>query len=276
MSAAAVSHRVPPVTPVTFPRVLRSEWIKLWSLRSTYWTIGLTLVVMVAIGLMMSSAVAMVSSGEIPAEAGPPAELVIGVGYAFGQVTVAVLGAMMITGEYSTGMIRASLAAVPTRLPVLAAKAVLIAVVGFVVGVLGTALSYLATLPIVGDAAVDLADPEVQRVFWGTGLYLAAVGLLGLGVGALLRHTAGAVTLVLGVVLFLPMIVQMLMMWQDWFQDLYPYLPSTAGEQILTTEAAAMPGMPEMLEPWAGFALLMAYVVAALVGAAVLLRRRDA
>lgn len=273
--AAAVP--APTATGLSFPRVLRAEWIKLWSLRSTYWTVGLTLAVMVAIGLMMSSAVAMVESGDIPAAAGPPPELVISVGYSFGQITVAVLGVMLMTSEYSTGMIRATLAAVPTRIPVLVAKAVLVAVLGFVLGVLGTVLSYVATLPIVGDAAVDLGDPDVQRVFWGTGLYLAAMGLLGLGVGALLRHTAGAITLMLGLVLFLPTIVQLLMTWQDWFADVYTYLPSTAGEQILTTDSAmVMVGMGDPLEPWLGFAVLMAYVVVALGAAAVLLRRRDA
>lgn len=276
MSAAApATHRAAAAAHVSFPRVLRSEWIKLWSLRSTYWNVGVTLVAMVAIALLMASAVA--ATEQTPGVVGPTGEMVISLGYSFGQIVVAVLGAMMITGEYSTGQIRSSLIAVPTRLPVLAAKSILITVVGFVLGVLGTVLSYVVTAPIIGEVAADLSDPETQRVLWGTGLYLAAVGLLGLGVGALVRHTAGAITLVLGVLLFLPTIVQLLMVWQDWFTNVYPYLPSTAGERIaVPSEGMGVPGTPELLDPWTGFAVLMAYVAVALVAAGARLRRADA
>ena len=101
------------VRPVSFPRVLSSEWVKFWSLRSTYWTVGLTVLAMVAISLLMGS-VTLIADGE---EMGPPPELVIGIGYSFGQVTIAVLGVMMIASEYTTGQIRSTLAAVPTRVP---------------------------------------------------------------------------------------------------------------------------------------------------------------
>ncbi|MDD9206233.1 ABC transporter permease subunit [Georgenia sp. 10Sc9-8] len=264
------------VGPVTFPRVVRAEWIKFWSLRSTYWNVAVTVLAMVAMALMMSAAATVSVDG---APAGPDGSVVIGLGYSFGQIVVAVLGALMITGEYSTGMIRSSLAAVPARVPVLVAKALIIAVVAFVLGVVGVALSYLVTYPILGaDVAADLGDPEVLRIFWGSGLYMAGVGLLGLGIGALLRHSAGAIATVLGVLLLLSTIVQLLMMWSDTFTTVYPYLPSTAGEQIVTPDlgAMSMPGMPEMLDPWVGFGVLMAYVVVTLTAAAVLLRRRDA
>ncbi len=263
------------VRPVSFPRVLSSEWVKFWSLRSTYWTVGLTVLAMVAISLLMGS-VTLIADGE---EMGPPPELVIGIGYSFGQVTIAVLGVMMIASEYTTGQIRSTLAAVPTRVPVLAAKAVLIAVVGFFLGIIGTALSYLVTLPMVGDNAVDLADPEVLRLFWGAGLYLAAIGLLSLGVGALLRHTAGGLALVLGVLLLLPTIGQLLAMWQDWMATVYPYLPTVAGERIAAPtmgEKEQAMGLPVPLEPWTGYGVLLIYVVVVLVAAALLMRRRDA
>jgi ABC-2 type transport system permease protein len=175
-------------------------------------------------------------------------------------------------------MIRSTLAAVPTRLPMLAAKAVLVAVVGFLLGVVGVALAYVASYPLLGaDGVADLADPEVQRIFWGTGLYLAAVGLLGLGVGALLRHTAGAITFVLGVLLLLSTIWQLLMMTSDWFTKSYPYLPSAAGERIAAPEVAdAVAEAPQALAPWTGYGVFMVYVVVVLGLAAVLLRRRDA
>lgn len=134
------------------------------------------------------------------------------------------------------------------------------------------------TYPVLDGARVaDLGDPEVQRIFWGTGLYLAGVGLLGLGLGALSRHTAGAITAVLGVLLLLSTLVQLLMLASDWFTGLYPYLPSTAGERIASPEVtAAADGAPDVLGPWAGFAVFTAYVALTLIGAAVALRRRDA
>ena len=261
------------VKPVSFPRVVHSEWIKLWSLRSTYWTVLATLAAMVLIAVMLGVG-SLVDDGA----AGPDGQMAIGMGYSFAQVVVAVLGVLTITGEYSTGMIRSTLAAVPTRLPALAAKAVLVAALGFLLGVAGVAVSYLASYPLLGaDGAASLSDPQVQRIFWGTGLYLAGVGLLGLGIGALLRHTAGAVTLVLGVLLLLSTLWQLLMMTSDWFTKTYAYLPSTAGERIAVPEVAtAIPDAPHALGPWTGFGVFMAYVAVTFVAAAVLLRKRDA
>lgn len=264
-----------PVKEVSFPRVVHAEWIKLWSLRSTYWTVGATLAAMVLLAVMLGVTAQV---DDQAAASGLDGTVAIGLGYSFAQVVVAVLGVLTITGEHSTGMIRSTLAAVPTRLPALGAKALLIAVLGFVLGVVGVSLAYLFSYPLLGSAgAPDLADPEVQRIFWGTGLYLAGVGLLGLGVGAILRHTAGAVTLVLGVLLMLSSLWQLFMMTADVFTRAYPYLPSTAGERIATPQTTdAVMGGPEMLSPWAGFAVFMVYVVITLAVAAVLLRRRDA
>ncbi len=258
------------VRPVTFGRVLHGEWIKLWSLRSTYWTVLATLAAMVLISVMLAVASRMDEQLD--------GRTAIGMGYSFAQVVVAVLGVLTVTGEYSTGMIRSSLAAVPTRLPVLAAKAVLVAALGFVLGLAGVAVSYVASYPLLGaDGAASLSDPQVQRIFWGSGLYLAGVGLLGLGLGSLVRHTAGAVALVLGVLLLLSTVWQLLMMTSEWFITAYPYLPSTAGERIATPEvAAAVTDGPQALAPWVGFGVFMGYVLVTLVVAGLLLRRRDA
>ncbi|MDP3891457.1 MAG: hypothetical protein Q8Q44_09525, partial [Nocardioides sp.] len=124
--------------------------------------------------------------------------------------------------------------------------------------------------------AAPLSDPEVQRIFWGSGLYLAAVGVLGLGLGAIIRHTAGAVTLALGVLLLLPTLWQLLMMTSDWFLRSYSYLPTTAGERIASPEVVgSVAGAPAALTPWGGFAVLVLYVAVVLATAAVLLKRRD-
>ena len=258
------------VRPVTFGRVLHSEWIKLWSLRSTYWTMLATLAAMVLIAVMLG--VASMADEQLDGR------MAIGMGYSFAQVVVGVLGVLTITGEYTTGMIRSTLAAVPNRLPALAAKAVLVAGLGFVLGVVGVALSYVVSYPLLGaDGAASLSDPQVQRIFWGSGLYLAGVGLLGLGLGTLVRHTAGAVALILGVLLLLSTVWQLLMMTSDWFTRAYPYLPSTAGERIATPEVTtAITDAPQVLSPWVGFGVFMGYVAVILVAAGVLLKRRDA
>lgn len=267
---AALGSRVS-VKPVSFPRVLHSEWIKLWSLRSTYWSVLATLAAMVLLAVLLGVASIIEEGG------GPDGEMAIGIGYTFAQVVVAVLGVLTITGEYTTGMIRSTLAAVPTRLSAMTAKAVLIAGVGFILGVLGVALSYLASYPLLGsDRAASLADPQVQRIFWGTGLYLAGVGLLGLAVGTILRHTAGAITLVLGVLLMLPSLWQLLIMTSDWFLTSMPYLPSIAGERIASPVAAGPGEGLQFLAPWTGFSVFTVYIVFTLLAAAVLLRTRDA
>ncbi|MEE6273109.1 ABC transporter permease subunit [Georgenia sp. MJ206] len=285
MSATTTSRRpersssAVAVSPVSFPRVVRAEWIKLWSLRSTYWVIGATLLAMVLMALLMSFGASQAAQNP-EFGAGPDGTMVLGLSYSMAQLVVAVLGVLVISGEYSTGMIRSSFAAVPGRVSVLAAKALVIAVVSFVLGVVGVGLSYLVSIPLLADAggAADLGDPDTQRMFWGTGLYLMAVALLALGVGALLRHSAGAIATVLGVLLVLPTVAQIAAAQLDWVADLYPYLPSTAGERIVAFDLGAMAmGMPDnLLEPWAGFGVLMAYVAVVLVAATVFLRRRDA
>ena len=258
--------------PVTFTRVLRSEWIKLWSLRSTYWTLLATLATMVAIAVMLALVSTMEATGPVPDGA-----MAITMGYSFAQLSVAVLGVLTISGEYSTGMIRSTFAAVPRRLPVLAAKALLLAVVSFVLGVCGVALAYAASAPLFADgAAARLSDPDVQRIFWGTGLYLAGVALFGLAVGALVRHTAGAVTAVLGILLMLSSVWQLLMLGSDWFTQAYPFLPSVAGERIVLPGANLSGEGPQTLGPWAGIGVFSIYIAVALVAAGVLMRKRDA
>jgi ABC-2 type transport system permease protein len=269
----AESARAVVVKPVSFPRVVHSEWIKLWSLRSTYWTVFATLGTMVLIAVMLG-----VASRVEGSAAGPDGQMAIGMGYTFAQVVVAVLGVLTITGEYATGMIRSTLAAVPTRVPALLAKAVLVGTVGFALGAAGVAVSYLVSYPLLGsNGAADLSDPEVLRIFWGSGLYLAGVGLFGLAVGAIIRHTAGAITLILGVLLLLSTLWQLLMMTSDWFVTSYAYLPSTAGERIASPEvASAVADAPQVLSPWTGFAVFLVYVAITFLIATVLLRRRDA
>lgn len=260
------------VKPVRFHRILRSEWIKMWSLRSTYWTILVTIAAIVLIAVLLGSVTMIDEPGE-----GIDGTTAIAMGYGFAQLVVAVLGVLSITGEYATGMIRSTLTAVPTRLPALFAKSILVAGTGFVLGVVGVTLAYAASYPLIGAGnAADLSDPDVQRIFWGTGLYLAGVALFGLAIGALLRHTAGAVAAVLGILLLLSTFWQLLMMGSDWLAKAYFYLPSVAGESIVLPQATILGEGPQPLAPWTGYGVFLLYVAVTYLAAAVLLRRRDA
>ncbi len=271
-----------------FGGVIASEWIKFRTVRSTVWTLAITLVVMVGLSLLVAFGVtnAMDSSHLNPADAGLAGSEIVTLGYSFAQMTIAVLGVLSITGEYSTGMIRSTFAAVPRRLPALWAKALVLAVSTAVVSAVGIGLSYLVTEPMLSShgLAVDLGDSTTQRVLIGCVLYLVAIALLGFALGAVLRHSAASIATVLGVTLLLPILVLVIGNWVSWVRDLGPYMPTTAGERIMSTSTAVQAGPPGSgsaagptpLAPWTGLGLLAGYVVAVLTLAAVMLRRRDA
>ena len=188
------------------------------------------------------------------------------------QLAIGVLGVLMITGEYSTGMIRSSLAAVPHRNPVLIAKALVFAVSAFVVT---EAVGFAAFL--LGQQALasthlqaSLSTPGAVRAVIGGALYLTLIGLLGVGLGFLIRNTAGAIATLFGMVLVLPLLANALP--SPYSTDVAKYLPLNAGTQIMT---ATHPD-PNLLGPWAGIGVTALYALAALIAGAVMLKRRDA
>ncbi|MFD1505036.1 ABC transporter permease [Georgenia yuyongxinii] len=199
---------------------------------------------------------------------------VIAQGFQFAMLTVAVLGALFITGEYSTGMIRSTFAAVPARIPVLAAKAVALVVLTTAVTVVGVTLSYLVTMPQLSqyDLVPALDDPGTWRVLGGTVYSLIAAALLSLGIGTLLRSTAATVTVALTVLLLLPGTLSFINL--DWVQTIVSYLPLPASSALLRTGATDAPGADLSVE--ASLVVVAAYAVVAMVAAAVTLRRRDA
>lgn len=280
VDAPAPARRHRPANPGTsFPRVVRSEWIKLWSLRSTTWTLIATVVAMVGISFLMAS---LASTLEDPADAGIPgnAATLVTTGYYFGQLALAVLGVLAITGEYSTGMIRSTLAAVPRRLPALWAKALVTAAVGALVAAVAIGLSILVTLPFHDRLGVtlDLADGESLRILGGAVLYLATLTLFALALGALLRHSAAALATVLGLLLVIETVFTALP--HAFFQNVGAFLPGVAGSRIMLDDAgiamAAEFTSGPQLTAWQGYGVLLAWVVVLLTAAAVLLRRRDA
>lgn len=277
-TAAPTRNRtIPSGAHTSFVGQVRAEWIKLTSLRSTPWIIGTTIVVMVGLAALAAWSFTLPpfdpeTGQQLDAVAIDPSAGVVSAtaGNVMGQIVIAVLGVMIISGEYTTGQIRSTIAASPKRLPVLAAKAVVTAVVAALTGVAGVALSVLVTTPILGsDGAIDLAADGTLRSLLGVPLYLVTVALTALGVGAILRHTAGGIAV--AVVLYFVLPIVGVMISAEIVQDIANFLPSNAGQRLIDGDIDGA-----ALTPWAGFGVAAAWSAAALVAAAVLLRRRDA
>jgi hypothetical protein len=257
---------------VTLPRVVHSEWIKFRSLRSTYWTLAAAVALTVGIAALACWG-AVSRLDRLPAAeraAFSPAEHSLR-GYFVAQLAIGVLGVLIVTGEYSTGMIRASLSAVPRRLPVLWAKAAVFGAAAWVVATVACLVAFFVGQSILASKHLDttFSAPGVTRVVLGMGLYLTAVGLLAVGIGTMIRNTAGGIAALVGVLMLLPLLMEALpSSWQD---NVSPYLPTNAGGALTTIHQG-----PHDLAPWTGFGVLCLYVLASLIGAAVVLKRRDA
>jgi ABC-2 type transport system permease protein len=256
--------------PVTQVRVVRAEWTKLRALRSTRWSALSAIVLIVGLGAIVAgSGTPYHISGSNTAAVGVSFDLL---GVLFAQLVIGVVGVLAFSGEYGTGMIRATLAVVPSRLPVLWAK--VIALVGLVLPVtmLCAFLDFFAAAAIEssrGGSAFSLTDPGVLRTVAGSSLYLTVVVIIGLALGALFRKTAAGLSVFAAVFFVIPVIVPVLPHNITGFAS---YLPSSAG--------GALWGDPQTtahaLSPWTGFACLCGYAVVLTALAAWQLRRRDA
>jgi ABC-2 type transport system permease protein len=260
----------------TFAGVVRGEWIKLLSLRSTWWALTSTAALMTLASVAYAMSLNAIAEDPVTApgiEQMHGAEIVAS-GFPFGMLIIAVLGALSITGEYSTGMIRSTFAAVPTRLPVLAAKALTLVVLAAAVALVSVTLSYLVTMAQLSqyDLVPALDDPGTWRVLGGSVYCLTAAALFSLGLGTLLRSTAATVTVALTVLLLLPGILSFVTL--DWVQTIVSYLPLPASSTLLTTGTTDVPGAN--LSTYTSLVVVAAYAVVPIVTAAVLLRRRDA
>jgi ABC-type transport system involved in multi-copper enzyme maturation permease subunit len=257
------------VTPL---RVLRSEWIKLRSLSSAKLTLAVSFLLMAGIGLMTS----VIAAGQwfhlsASSRASFDAVGTVLQGYQFAELAIGILGVLVISSEYSSGMIRATFAAIPWRLPVLWAKAGVFGAVSLVTMTIASFAAFFAGMAILSSQHLQVAfsAPGVARAVFGAALYLAVVGLLGVAFGALLRNIAGAIAALFGLLMFVPVLVGLLP--STIASHISPYLPSNAGQALLNVHHQA-----GSLSPWAGFAVMCAYAVAALAAAAYALRRRDA
>jgi ABC-2 type transport system permease protein len=272
-------HRDRSNLAVTQRRVIRSEWIKLRSVRSWIIMAGAAAVLMVAFGALAAS----VASGAVTptnpngggggrgpfASVDPTAISLAGVTLA--QLILGILGVLIVSNEYANGLIRNTFAAVPRRLPVLWAKVIVLAGSLAVLMVLASVVAFLVGQLILGDGKnTTLAADGVLRAVLGSGLYLAGIGVFGIAIGAMLRNTAGAIAVVVAALLIIPGLASLVLP-TSWSDNVLPYLPGNSG-----TAFTSVHGSATLLSPGAGAAVFVAWLVVLLAGAAVLIRRRDA
>jgi len=256
----------------TFGDVLRSEWTKLRSVRATFWSLTVTVVLGIALGAVISAAAAHgYAKSSISNKLSWDPTGVSLAGVAIASLAIAVLGVLCISSEYSSGMIRTSLTAVPKRGRVLAAKSLVFAAVTFVVGEATSFAAFFAGQAIISGHAphAALGDPGVARAVAGAGLYLTVLAVLSVAAGTLLRHPAAAITCVIAVLFVLPAIAQALP--DSWRNPVTEFWPTQAGGQLTSVHTAA-----HTLQPWPGFGVMCLFVAIVYAIAWTLLDRRDA
>jgi ABC-2 type transport system permease protein len=282
-----------------FIGTVRSEFTKIWSVRSTYWTLIAMFVVCVGIGALFSwgqtERLASISSGTrlngqpIPAGAihsilairehqiHDSAAAISLFGLLIGQLVIIVLGSLTITSEYSTGMIRTSLTSMPRRGTWLAAKGVVFGVVALVTGLITSFTAFFVGQAILSSWHVNttLGAHDVLRSVIGGGMFLAVCGLLSFGIGTILRHSAGAISTGIGL-LFVVLILSNFLPSppSGWFgqADFDKWIPFYAGAHIWQNQMIGV----NPFSPWVGFGVFCAYAAAAIIGGSILFLRRDA
>ncbi|HEY5274519.1 MAG TPA: ABC transporter permease subunit [Acidimicrobiales bacterium] len=252
--------------------VLKSEWTKLRSVRSTMWTLAITVVLGIGVSALVTwqTRAHWATTTAFNRATFDPAGTSL-VGLFIGQFAIGVLGALVLSAEYGTGTIRATFAAAPRRPMMLVAKAAVFAVVALVVAEVVAFVAFFLGQALLSAPATHatLSTPGALRQVIGSGLYVAILGLFALGLATIIRHTAGAICAYLGVLLMLPIIIAFLP--SSVQIDVRRFLPDRIGAVMISSTSG-----PHLFSPWIGMLLLCGYAAAALVVGGVLLVRRDA
>lgn len=283
MSTATTSRAVPSVPAgrtrrvgrQTFGRAVRAEWIKLTTLRSTWITSLLTILLTTGTGVALAVAYA---NAETP---DPTAWQSLPAGTMFGEIVVAVLGALVITGEYSSGQIRSSLAAVPRRTRLVLAKALVIGTWSFLLGAISILAAWAIATPLMHAGTIPLTDHRMLGFVWGTGLGYAGIALMSLGLGLLLRSTAGAITVVVTLLFVIQIPLQLASMKWDWAVKAGEIIPSTSINAVIDpfsvqVQWAEHAGSAMWLTHAAAAAVFTAWALVPLLLAWAVFTRRDA
>jgi len=271
----ATGDRIQPIGN-HYVNIVKSEWTKIRSVRSTYWTLIIAAVLTVGLSAIICAVFVAQYSNLKPsdlAEFDPAATSLTG--GILAQFAIAVFGVMVMTGEYATGIIRTTLAAVPQRLNVLGAKIVVFTALTFAVTLSACFGAFFIGQAILSskDMGVGITETNVLRTVGGTAIYLTVLGLLSLGIGGLLRKTAGGICAMVGVLFVLPVVSGFL---PSSLQPIQKYLPSEAGTAIINSNPQPNGNGFDVLGPWMGMGVFALYAIVALAGAGYLLHRRDA
>jgi ABC-2 type transport system permease protein len=255
---------------VTFAGALRSEFTKIRSVRSTYWTLLAMFIVVVGFG-------ALASTGAAHGPHGPyfdPTRQSLA-GLYIGQLVIGVLGVLVISSEYSTGMIRTTLTTNPHRGVMIAAKGVVFTVVALVTSLVTSFAAFFVGQALMSSDHISttIGSPNVLRAVIGGALFLTACGVLAFGLGLLIRHTAGGIGAVTGLLFVVTILVNFLP--QSWQNHVDKWVPALAGGQLWMT-GPEPPGNTPMFGPWTSFAILCGYAAIAVAAAVILFRQRDA
>ena len=257
--------------------LLSAEWTKIRSVRSTLWSLLAFMIVAIGFSALIIIVISNTwnSPGNHPNHVRlleDPTAVLFGAGFGLGQLAICVLGVIVMSSEYSTGAIRASLLAVPRRLPMLAAKAIVFAALDLVVSAITVfAVFFITTAIIHSHVSITLSQPGIARACIGGILYLTVLGLFSLAIGGIIRHTAGAITTAIGVVFVLPILSGLLP--SSWGAHVNGYLPEQAGTLI---GQAHPTGSGNVLSAWEGFGVFCLWAAVLLAIAAYLLQKRDA
>lgn len=275
MTGATTPALAVPVIPrnidvrVTQSRVVLSEWTKFRSVRSTVYTLLVAAVLMIGLGALFAGITASESGGFEPGDTAISISLI---GTFFAQLSIGVLGVLLITGEYSTGMVRASLAAVPSRLPMLWAKLAVCAGAVFTTMLVSGFTAFTVGQAFLSGRGLDasLSDPGALRSVIGAPLYLTVAAMTALALGAALRDTAASISTFVAVFFVIPPMT--LLLPESWSGRFVQYLPSNAGGMLIDGTY----GVANPLSPWTGFAVMCGYAAVVIAAAAIQLRRLDA
>jgi ABC-2 type transport system permease protein len=275
MSAVTPIVSVPKLTErgrVTQMRVVASEWTKFATLRSTMWSLGVGMFLTLAFPILFAAVTGARWGHMSPHEQADRHPLDIALaGVNVAQLAIAVLGVLVITGEYSTGMIRSTMLAVPKRLPVLWAKLGLYAVVAFALTLPAIIIAFYSSQAILGRhhiLQISISAPGVFRALIGGALYVMLVGVFAMAIGAIVRNTAGGIALFAGIFFVIPPLMNIFP--TNWNNAISRWLPSEAGRQLF-----ALTKDPNRYGQWPSGAIFLGYCILAIAIAAVLLRRRD-
>jgi ABC-2 type transport system permease protein len=277
-TASDAGKHARPSTPYRLSAVgvLQSEWTKFRSLRSSWITLGISMSLVLVISTLMGMAM---RSKAQPADLAQAVDVGL-IGFSLAALVLGVLGALQVSGEYATGMIRASMTTVPPRLPVLFAKAAVVAVVTSISMVITSLGAFFLSQSFLGSAySTSLGDPGVLRAVLGNAGFVTAVAVIAVGLAALIRSTAGTITALAAALFVIPPL--MMAVPKSISQHITPYLPSSAGASLYSTNPdtaislfGGAPG-PNALSSAGGAALLLVYVAVALGLGALALKRRD-